>query len=521
MLRRWIFLAILTIGITPAAPPPAQWVPLRWEGGPLEILRRAQPEAEAPAAIDPELLLQAYQPDALQLLEDAPFNCLLLTWSLGAASEADAEQRAAVAALARAAREKGFAALGVVSPGPDWEAAVRAAAEAGLDGVALDGPFHPEQSLRAAEILAGRGAVVTFGKWQDALALPDPPIRAGGDGVWPALLTAEDDTDAFQSGPTKNPWVVANAWRVDALRADRSGRPVWSTHRPKRYRKQPLVAADYVRAVADTAMAGGRWAVTLDGEWQAGLIRGDPDKLEGWRAIAAAAAFFEAHADWRALQPQAALAVAYDPVDPDQLSGQEVLNLLAVRHVPHRLVLRRSVAAGRIPPAAQALTFDFAPSDAERAALKAFAQGGGIVFTGPRWASAGVELGLPAPAGDRGGVLAYADAKIDEDRFATDLRRRLDESGRAIRIFNTGTLMSFYTETEAGDRAVLHLTEHSDYPTDNVTVRLPKPIQKAVWTTLAGEEEELQVYDTEGGGEVVIPEVPGYGALTVDFEARR
>jgi hypothetical protein len=68
--------------------------------------------------------------------------------------------------------------------------------------------------------------------------------------------------------------VLANGWRVAALRAASAGEPVWAGHRPKQYRKQPLWKADYVRAIADAAMAGGRWVVTLDGDWQAGLLTG-------------------------------------------------------------------------------------------------------------------------------------------------------------------------------------------------------------------------------------------------------
>lgn len=517
MLWRWIWLATLASGVAAAAAPES-WVPLRWEGGPLEVQRRARPDFEAASPIEPDLLLRDYEPEVLALFEKTPFNCLLLTWSLGDKNEADAAQRQSVTRFAEAARAKGLATLGVIYPGADWAEAVEAASKAGLDGVALNGPFRPEQSRQAAAALGEGGVAVTLSGWREALQLADPAIRAGSDGVWPALLSAEDASEAFNAGPTTNPWVVANAWRVDALRADRTGRPVWAGHRPKRYREQPFVAADYVRAIADTAMAGGRWAVSLDGEWQAGLLQRQAEKLAGWKEIAATAAFFEEHADWRKLPPQPAIVVVHDPATPDEFSLGETLNLLAVRHVPHRLTLRAALAAQGVPPGAQALTFDFPPTPAERDALKAFAESGGIVFTGPQWARAGIDLGTAPVVAGGGGVLAYPDAELDEDRFATDLRRRLDEGGRTIRLFNTGTLMSFYTESDAGDRAVLHLTEYSDYPTDNVTVRLPKPIQKAVWVPLSGEPEDLQVYDTEGGGEIVIPEVPGYCAVVVDFE---
>ena len=492
-----LLLAVLAAAaVAPAAPPPGDWVPLRWEGGPLG----------------------AYEPGALGLLEDTPFNCLLLTWSLGASTSDDEAQRQAAASFAQQAQQHEIAALAVIEPGADWLEAVGAAAATGFDGVALDGLFSAGQVREASDAMAGRGVVVAMGAWRQALQLDSPAIIGSADGVWPTLFTAEDESDTFESGPTSNPWVLANSWRIAAVRAGARGRAVWFSQRPKRYSDQPFSTADYLRAVADTAMAGGRWAVTLDGKWQAGLLSGDADMLEGWRRIAAAVQFFEDHADWRELPPQPAVVVVLDPEARDVFSGGETLNLLAVRHNPHRVLLRSDFQQHGAPEGAHAVTFDFEPTPAEATALQALAAAGGTVFSGPEWALGGIDLGLPPAALGAGGVMAYPAEKLNEDQFATDLRKRLDESGATIRIFNTGTLMSFYTE--AADRGVLHLTEYSDYPTDNITVRFPRKIEKAVWVPLDGEEEALEVYDTDGGGEIVIPEAASYCAVTVQFAPR-
>lgn len=500
-----------------AAPPPGDWAPLRWEGGPLEVQRRAQPDYEPTSSISSALLLEAYEPAALALLNDTPFNCLLLTWSLGSKSPEDEAQRQVAAALAQQVQQQEMAALAAIESGPDWLEAVAAAAQAGFDGVVLDGFFTAAQVSEATEALAGAGAVVVLGGWRQALTLDSAAVIGSRDGVWPTLFTADDEPDSFESGPTSNPWVLANSWRVAALRAAARGRPVWAGQRPKRYRDQPLTAEDYLRAVADTGMAGGRWVLTLDGDWQAGLLSGDAEKLEGWRRIAAAVEFFEDHAAWRELPPQPAVVVVLDPALRDVFSGGETLNLLSVRHVPHRVLLREDLQANGVPKGAHSMTFDFEPGPAEQSAIQALVAGGGTLFTGPEWALAEVDLGLPAAALGAGGVMAYPAEKLNEDQFAAGLRKRLDESGATIRIFNTGTLMSYYTTAEG--RGVLHLTEYSDYPTDNVTVRFPQKIKKALWITLDGEEEELEVYDTDGGGEIVIPEAPSYCAVTVEFAA--
>lgn len=518
-LCRLTLAACFAAALGAAAPAVEEWVPLRWEGGPLEVHRRAQPEFEALSPIAAEQLLAAYEPAALSLLDETPFNCLLLTWSAGTAGAPGvADHRVLAAAFAKQAQQRGIAAVAVVEPGPDWLDAVREAGSAGFGGVALDGAFTAEQVEHASGVLPAEAVVIALIAWRQALALEQPPIVASGDGVWPALLTAEDESDSFESGPTSDPWVVANSWRIAALRAGSDGRAVWSGHRPQRYRDQPFAAEDYLRAIADTAMAGGLWAVVLDGDWQAGLLAGDEEKREGWKRIAAAVAFFEQQAAWRELPPSSAVVAVLDPETLDVFSDGETLNLLAVRHVPHRVVLRGDLPGGGLPEGVGGVTFDFAPKPEEVDLLRAFAASGGAVFTGPNWAAAEVEIGLPVAALGAGGRMAYPEEAFEEDKFATDLRQRLDENGSTIRIFNTGTLMSYYAEL--GRRGVLHLTEYSDYPTDNVTVRFPRKIEKATWTTLDGYEQELEVYDTVGGGEIVIPEVPVYCAVTLEFVAR-
>ncbi len=488
---------------------------MRWEGGPLEAYLRSRPDFETASPIDAETLLRAYGKGALDLFADTPFNCLLLTWSLGEPNVADAEQRTLAASFAEQARQRGLIVLATVYSGAAWLEAVGAAVEAGFNGVVLDGTFGAAEVEQACQALAGRGTLVILGEWRTTLSLEAPAAIGPRDGIWPALFTDEDESDTFESGPTTNPWVLSNGWRVAAVRAGAGERPVWAGHRPKRYRDQPFSAVDYIRAVADTAMAGGRWAVALDGEWQEGLLAGEAEYLAGWSRIAAAAAFFEERAAWRGIPPQPAVVVTLDPDLPDLFSSADTLNLLAVRHVPHRVLLRPELSSAGLPEGAHGLTFDLEPSVSEAAAINALTVAGGTLFTGPAWARAEVDLGLPKAALGAGGQMAYPSEKFEEDQFATDLRKRLDESGSTIRIFNTGTLMSYYTEQ--GDRGVLHLTEYSDYPTDNVTVRFPRNISKAVWITLDGYEEELEVYDTDGGGEIVIPETPWYCAVAIEF----
>jgi hypothetical protein len=505
---------------------PAEWVPMRWEGGPLDVIRRAAPldpeKSDEPnrAEATPEAVLLAwYDPAKLALLDGSPFNCLIATWSLGATNEQDAAQRAAVTAFAKAAQGRKLAVLGAIHAGPDWREALQAAAAAGLDGVTLEGEFAQKDVESAFDLMAGRGVVVPIPAWDRVSLDPRAPILAAGDGLWPGMLTADDDANGWHSAPTSNPWVLSNSWRVDALRSEGSGRPVWLGHRPKLYRDQPFELRDYIRAVADAAMANGRWIVALDASWQTALAAGDQDVLAEWKKLGDAIRVFDARPDWKSMLPEPALVLVRDPARPDVFATTDVLNMLAVRHVPHRVILRSAFENGKTPQDAAVLAYDQAPpNQGEHDALQAFADAGGMLIFGPVWSmyeyKGGPEFQRVIPG--KGSKVPFPAPELNGDKFASELRDRLEKKHAAPKIYNVGTIMSRYAEDPDSGRAVLQLTEYSDYPTENVTVRLPAKMAKARFIPLEGPAEDLEIYGGEEGSEVVIPEVPYYCAVVLE-----
>jgi hypothetical protein len=295
--------AILLLAIASAAQaaaqatvPPQTCAPLRWDGGPLELVRRerysqweqarvAEFERKAaqhtqaagsfanhdeekarpkPFATPPmtgaqkQAIRDWYRPATLDLLEGSPYNCLLLTWSLGEPTAAESEQRTIVAEYAGQARNRGLSVLAVIEPGPEWLGAVEAAAEV-FDGVVLESRFpnepagailegeFPEGSAeQALELLRKNNPeayVVSLSSWERVNRDPSFPILASHSGIWPGMLSPSEAT-GWGAGPTSNPWVLSNGWQIGVLRADQSGRPVWTAHRPKPHRPQPLEFKD-------------------------------------------------------------------------------------------------------------------------------------------------------------------------------------------------------------------------------------------------------------------------------------
>src|SRR5579885_2320097 len=71
---------------------PEGWVPIRWDGGPLEVSRRAKDTALAGRPAQREAIGRWYDPATLDLLRGTPLNCILVTLSAGADPELEERQ---------------------------------------------------------------------------------------------------------------------------------------------------------------------------------------------------------------------------------------------------------------------------------------------------------------------------------------------------------------------------------------------------------------------------------------------
>ena len=110
-------------------------VPMRWPSGPLEIARREKSEGFGARAR--QALERWHEPSALDVLQDTPIDCLVVTWAAGL--PADAEQWSTAAPLVEAARRRNLAVVGWVDGAGDHRQALAAAKTAGLAAVAIRG----------------------------------------------------------------------------------------------------------------------------------------------------------------------------------------------------------------------------------------------------------------------------------------------------------------------------------------------------------------------------------------------
>ncbi|MBI3665343.1 MAG: hypothetical protein HY236_03825 [Acidobacteria bacterium] len=493
------------------------WVPTRWTGGPVEVFHRSRNKT-LPA--DPRLretVRQWYSPATLELLEGTPINCLLVTWSAGADPATEREQRRVVSNYVREAHKREIVVLGLVYPGAEAPAAGRSAAEAELDGLVMDGDFPAGERFgeRVREALAGKGkAAVVFPitslerLWREGQG----PVLAVSDSLWPRVRVFSEGS-SVTSGPSGDPWIDANGWRVRSLRARAGGRPVWLGHKPEKPGPE-----EYLRAVADAALAGGRWIVSLDDELRAGLYQKQPEVLATWRRLAAYLNFFEEHAEWRRLSPRARLAIVLHGAGENSALSGEVLNLFSRRHMPYRIIDRRDLSRAALSGTETVVAVDLEPpTAAERQMLADFAAAGGLVVAGPSWArGAAATQAYSVEMAGRGRMAIYSKAIPDPDTLSLDVLRLVGKEKLGLRLYNVSPILSDFASDSSGKRVLLGLLNYSEYPVESVTARISGEFRSARLYSPEAAVSDLPLEKTPQGVEIVIPQLSICAAVLLE-----
>ncbi len=494
----WVF-CLTSLGW--GAPDPARWVPARWDGGPLELARRAKDKSFAPSAGVRDAINRWYETSTLDLLHETPINCLLVTFSMGAPSEAETSQQRLVKEYALAAQKRGIAVLGVVYPGTAAAAVAAAAIEAQLDGLVLDGDFP-------ADFLAGLGKYpgVVIPIVQDAASVRTARTSLlAVQGVRPSARNLADM--GIRAGASAEPWIDSNIWLVRSFRFGADWRPIWVSQEPN-----PASEGDYIRCVADAAVAGGRWMVALDDDFRANLFRKNADALGAWRRIGTYLNFAEDHAEWRRFTPFGNLAVMIDSAaDLD-----EYLNLIARRQVPYRLMRRSELSAASLAGFKAVADF-IPPNEAERNILSEFAAKGGVVVAGPSWGNAPKDDPYAEVPLGQGRVVVYKDEPPDPEAVAKDLQDLLEPEVMGLSVFNVPSAISYASTADGGQRVLIQLLNYAGRPVERVTIRFNGIFKQARLYTPESAPLDLVARETQNGRtEVLIPKVAAWGAVLLE-----
>ena len=499
------FLLSCAIGVSALGAPEA-WVPVRWTGGPLELAWRTRAKTLAADPVVRETLARWYEPATLNLLEDTPANCLLVTWSAPAEATVEAEQQQLVKAYTEGAHKRGLAVLGLVYAAGDPSKITADAARAALDGLVLEGEFPPEFSA-ALRKAAGSMLIIEIAKdaaewrWKSAPIIAVAGVAPGGRNL---------SEIGIRGTPSSQPWIESNIWLVRSFDIGSPSRPVWISSQP-----ETPSAVDYARAVADAAAAGGRWIVTLDDALRAKLRARDVSALETWQRLSSYMKFAERHAAWRALTPYGNVGILLDPASTNPELTDEYLKLATRRQVPYRLVERSGLSAATMSKfrAIVATELD-PPSAAERKLLQEFAENGGVVIVAPSWGGAPkAEPFAEIPSG-KGSVVVYKDP--DPDAVARDLKELLSDDDLGVVPFNVPSIITSASGGGSGQPLLVQLVNYFDHPVEAITLRMAGKFRSARMETPEGPAIDLPLRYDQGRTEVTIPKLSLWAVVSME-----
>jgi hypothetical protein len=487
-----------------------RWVPMRWPGGPLEMEERRREDAPAEEI---EALQWWAAPTALEVLEGAPVNCLVVTWAGG--TDGDAAYQRSLAPLVAAARQRGLSLVGWVAAEADLRRAAASAESAGLEALATESaePLDGFEVLRFGELGGGRRSGSGFFGIAGA---PWPGMQLRG-------FPFGGDADA-STGPTGPPWIDSNAWRVRVARTLLGARTVWLAFEPPEESRWPLRGASYVQAIADAAVHGGRWMISLDPRLRGGLARKEDAARSMWSEIGRSLAFFGEHPAWSGYRPVGHLGVVSSFSGDDEFLSLEVLNLLSRQSSLYRIVQKSRALDEPFDGLKAVLFVDETPPGPDLVRkLYAFAEEGGTLITPPGWEERGTLIEHAWPPRFRvfrcgEGRLAVAREEISDPYvLADDAQLLMSHRYDGVRLFNAGATMSHYCVGEDGASGVLHLVSFMNlFSGVPLTVWFRREWASArLWLPGSEEARPAERRPAEPGVEFSLESVPVYGALEV------
>jgi len=419
-------------------------------------------------------------PSSLDLLQGSPINCLLL------------EERNWSPELVAKARGKGLTTLAVLRPG---DGAVEKARGAGCDGLVLEGEFSPKPDLA--------GQLVIDLPYRSSIKLDSKaPVLGTYQGVWPGINIADKDVKA---APTGGPWIDTNAGFLRFLRAA-TDKTVWISNPPPE--KGVIPAERYLMAIADAAMSGARWVLTLDADFQTRLLAREEKALAGWKKMNGLLAFVEAHKEWREFSFGGQMAVILDTASGALLCGG-VLDMVVVKHTPVRPFPYAKVSAPSLAPSKMAVNVDpSALTGQQKEELKAYTRQGGTLLTGPP--------GWKFPPLKPGQITLGKEDTATLDTIWRELNAMTGRRNLGARLFNVSSMLSNLLVSKDGKRVLVHLVNYSNYPAESITVHVLGKWNRAVLEAPGAKPKEMAVYPVDDATGIDVDAVNSMATLIVE-----
>jgi len=332
----------------------------------------------------------------------------------------------------------------------------------------------------------------------------DGVVVGSTQGLWPGVKA--EKAGKVEARPTGTAWIETNSGFLRFVRANvPDGTTVWIANQPPE--NTVLGPQRYIQAIGDAALAGARWVISLDRDFQKRLLAGDAKALEGWKRINRALRFYEDNRELWTQSEAGRLAVVQDPGSGALFSGS-ILDMIAAKNIPTAIVPTDRLMAASLPDVRLLLNIDPAGlSDAQKEKVRAVARQGATVVNGPP----GWKLDLP-----QDGSITIPESQVKQlDDAWREINGILGRRNFGVRLFNASSVLSSLRAAADRKKVALHLVNYSDYPLEAVTVEALGIYKTATLLTPQG-RRKLEVFTGEEQTEITIEKMEDVAILILE-----
>jgi len=336
-------------------------------------------------------------------------------------------------------------------------------------------------------------------------------------------LSESGTVDQAAAGPTGEPWVDSNGWKIRLTAALHPGAAVWVDAPPKGSR---LTAESYQITVADAAAHGGRWILSLDDQLAQDVVGQKPEALQAWKLLIGAAGFFSARQAWSGYIPEATVGIISDFSGRNEFLSNEILNLVARTNQQYRIIPKDKVSESSLSGLRAVLYTDADPPapDVQKRILT-FVQAGGLLIVGPRW---GELPGAAATGEDHPryalrvlgkGRVALSKAELEDPYLvANDSVILVSHRYELVRLWNPGAVSCCLTLAPDRKRSVVHMVFYaSARVADGPTVRVVGQYRMArLWTLDQPTPRDVEMVKQKDAVELHLPIVSLYAGIELE-----
>lgn len=429
----------------------------------------------------------SHDPESLELVRQTPVNCLLL------------EQRDWSKPFVDRAAADGIETLGVIRTSDAAVDAAHRAGALGMTGVVLEGDF-PGDVAAAVE----HSGILNIRLSSRASLDPNAPLVGTDQGVWPGVQIQKDGVTV--SAPSGSPWIDTNAGFLRFIRTIAAG-PVWIANAPPA--GMAVTPARYLQAIADAESAGAHWVVALDEDTSQRLLAGDAKALDLWLKTGALLGFYAGHPEWRAMRPHSTLALIEDVSSGAYLAGG-IMDMLAAKHTTVRPVALSSLRPASIAGATLAVDVDPASlTSTQQDELKAWTRAGNTLLNAPP----GWKMPMPE---DPKRIVLNSDQIARLGEIWHETNSLIGNRNPGGRVYNAPGAISNVVAGPSGHPVVVQLVNYTNYPLEDVTVRLTGVFSGAKLLVPGEAPRDLEIFEEDGSTEITVPSVVVAAAVVME-----